>query len=109
MTSIRVRYIVNDVDSALAFYTEHLGFEVEMHPAPGFAALRRESLQLLLNAPGTGGAGASMPVRVAGALFHPQNRARIRAGRSRRRDRSRKEGDRKQDRTHEAEYQGVPR
>ncbi len=39
MASVRVRYIVNDIDSAIAFYTEHLGFRVELHPGPGFAML----------------------------------------------------------------------
>ena len=61
MTRVNVRYIVDDVDAAVAFYTEHLGFEVAMRPAPGFAALDRGSLRLLLNAPGAGGAGAAMP------------------------------------------------
>lgn len=61
MSSVSVRYITNDVDASVAFYTENLGFEVEMHPAPGFAALKRDDLRLLLNAPGAGGAGASTP------------------------------------------------
>jgi catechol 2,3-dioxygenase-like lactoylglutathione lyase family enzyme len=52
-----VRYIVDDVDEAIRFYRENLGFEVDMHPAPGFAALSREDLQLYLNAPGAGSAG----------------------------------------------------
>ena len=34
MTKVQVRYIVNDVDSAIKFYTELLGFKLEMHPAP---------------------------------------------------------------------------
>ena len=46
-----------DVDAAMAFYADQLGFEVVMHPAPGFAMLRRGGLRLLLNAPGAGGAG----------------------------------------------------
>ena len=58
---VRVRYIVDDVDAAVSFYTGALGFKVEMHPAPGFAALSRSDLHLLLNRPGTGGAGQSMP------------------------------------------------
>jgi catechol 2,3-dioxygenase-like lactoylglutathione lyase family enzyme len=58
---VSVRYIVDDVDAALPFYTELLGFEVDMHPAPGFAALSRGELRLLLNRPGAGGAGQSMP------------------------------------------------
>lgn len=61
MNSVSIRYIVDDVEAAIAFYTENLDFEVEMHPAPGFAALKREGLRLFLNAPGAGGAGASMP------------------------------------------------
>jgi catechol 2,3-dioxygenase-like lactoylglutathione lyase family enzyme len=60
--TVSVRYIVDDVDAAIAFYTEYLGFEVEMHPAPGFASLSRGDLQLLLNAPGgPGGAAQPMP------------------------------------------------
>src|SRR3954466_2820100 len=62
MSTVSVRYIVDDVDAALAFYTEHLGFSVEMHPAPGFAMISRGDLRLLLNTPGGGGgAGQSMP------------------------------------------------
>lgn len=61
MTTISVRYIVDDVDAAIAFYTRHLGFGVDLHPAPGFAILSRGDLSLLLNAPGAGGAGQPMP------------------------------------------------
>jgi predicted enzyme related to lactoylglutathione lyase len=57
MSKVNVRYIVNDVDAALPFYTDMLGFKVEMHPAPGFASLSRGDLLLLLNRPGAGGAG----------------------------------------------------
>ena len=59
--SVNVRYIVNNVDEAIRFYTEKLGFNVDMHPAPGFAALSRGDLKLYLNQPGAGGAGRSMP------------------------------------------------
>lgn len=41
MSKSNVRYIVEDVETAIAFYTDLLGFEVQMHPAPGFAALER--------------------------------------------------------------------
>jgi catechol 2,3-dioxygenase-like lactoylglutathione lyase family enzyme len=58
---VSVRYIVHDVDAAIAFYTGMLGFKVDMHPAPGFAALSRGELRLLLNRPGAGGAGQAMP------------------------------------------------
>ena len=62
MGSVSVRYIVDDVDAAIRFYTEHLGFAVAMHPGPGFALVRRGDLQLLLSAPGRGGgAGQAMP------------------------------------------------
>ena len=61
MSKVNVRYIVNDVDRAIPFYTEILGFKLEMHPAPGFASLSRGDLQLLLNRPGAGGAGQAMP------------------------------------------------
>jgi catechol 2,3-dioxygenase-like lactoylglutathione lyase family enzyme len=62
MSTVRVRYIVDDVDAAIGFYTERLGFKVDMHPAPGFAALSRGDLQVLFNRPGGGGgAGQSMP------------------------------------------------
>jgi catechol 2,3-dioxygenase-like lactoylglutathione lyase family enzyme len=61
MATVNVRYIVDDVDAAIAFYGDRLEFEVEMHPAPGFAMLSRGDLRLFLNAPGAGGAGAPMP------------------------------------------------
>ena len=63
MTKVSVRYIVNDVDAAISFYTDMLGFKLGMHPAPGFASLSRGDLQLLLNQPGAGGAGQAMPDR----------------------------------------------
>ncbi len=52
-----VRYIVHDVDDAVAFYTTHLGFTVVMQAPAGFAMLEREELRLLLNQPGAGAAG----------------------------------------------------
>jgi catechol 2,3-dioxygenase-like lactoylglutathione lyase family enzyme len=61
MPGIAVRYIVDDVDAAIAFYTEQLGFEVQMRPGPGFAALRLDDLRLLVNATG-GPGGASQSV-----------------------------------------------
>lgn len=57
--SISVRYIVDDVGAAIDFYRDAFGFELDMHPAPGFAALSRGGLTLLLNAPGAGGAGVA--------------------------------------------------
>ena len=62
MATVSVRYIVDSVDAAIAFYTQHLGFSVDAHPAPGFAILSRGDLRLLLNAPsGPGGAAQPMP------------------------------------------------
>lgn len=61
MSRVNVRYIVKDVDAVIPFYTDMLGFKVDMHPAPGFASLSRGDLQLLLNRPGAGGAGQAMP------------------------------------------------
>jgi catechol 2,3-dioxygenase-like lactoylglutathione lyase family enzyme len=61
MATVSVRYIVDNVDTAISFYTKHLDFRVEMNPAPGFAMLSRGDLRLLLNAPGAGGAGQVMP------------------------------------------------
>jgi len=57
--SVAIRYIVDDVDTAVDFYEELLGFTVEMRPGPGFAALSRDGLRLLVNAPGSGGAGTA--------------------------------------------------
>ena len=74
MSKVSVRYIVRDVDAAIAFYTAMLDFKVDMHPAPGFASLSRENLQLLLNRPGAGGAGQAMP---AGQLPAPGGWNRI--------------------------------
>ena len=61
MSTVSVRYIVDDVDAAISFYTELLGFQLAMRPAPGFASLSRGDLRLLLNQPGAGGAGQAMP------------------------------------------------
>jgi catechol 2,3-dioxygenase-like lactoylglutathione lyase family enzyme len=61
MATVSVRYIVDDVDAAINFYREHLAFTLVMHPAPPFAMLARGDLRLLLNRPGAGGAGQSMP------------------------------------------------
>jgi catechol 2,3-dioxygenase-like lactoylglutathione lyase family enzyme len=62
MATVQVRYIVNDVDAAIAFYTSQLDFKLEMHPAPPFAMLSRGDLRLVLSAPNpAGGGGQSMP------------------------------------------------
>jgi catechol 2,3-dioxygenase-like lactoylglutathione lyase family enzyme len=51
MATVQVRYIVRDVDAAVAFYCRHLGFKEAMHPAPAFAMLTRGDLRLVLSAP----------------------------------------------------------
>jgi catechol 2,3-dioxygenase-like lactoylglutathione lyase family enzyme len=80
MTTVSVRYIVNDVGAAIAFYCEHLGFHEDMHPvrlprsspghpgphrrraSPAFAMLSRGDLRLVLSSPGGGpGGGQAMP------------------------------------------------
>ena len=62
MATVSVRYIVNDVDAAIAFYRDNLGFNEVMHPAPAFAMLARGDLRLVLSAPGGGpGGGQAMP------------------------------------------------
>jgi catechol 2,3-dioxygenase-like lactoylglutathione lyase family enzyme len=62
MATVQVRYIVHDVDAAIDFYTEHLGFRLVMHPAPPFAMLSRGDLRLVLSVPNSNaGGGQSMP------------------------------------------------
>src|ERR671939_333074 len=62
MATVQVRYIVNDVDAAIGFYCEQLGFHEDMHPAPSFAMLSRGDLRLVLTRPGGGpGGGQAMP------------------------------------------------
>jgi catechol 2,3-dioxygenase-like lactoylglutathione lyase family enzyme len=69
MATVSVRYIVDDVDAAIAFYCSELGFQEVMHPAPAFAMLTRGDLRLALSAPGGGpGGGQAMP---DGTLPHP--------------------------------------
>jgi catechol 2,3-dioxygenase-like lactoylglutathione lyase family enzyme len=62
MATVSVRYIVDDVDAAIEFYCQMLGFQEVMHPAPAFAMLSRGDLRLVLSAPGGGpGDGQAMP------------------------------------------------
>jgi catechol 2,3-dioxygenase-like lactoylglutathione lyase family enzyme len=62
MASVQVRYIVRDVDAAIAFYCQHLGFREIMHPAPAFAMLVKGDLRLVLSAPNpAAGGGQPMP------------------------------------------------
>jgi catechol 2,3-dioxygenase-like lactoylglutathione lyase family enzyme len=62
MATVQVRYIVRDVDAAIDFYTNHLGFREVMHPAPAFAMLSKGDLRLVLSAPNpAAGGGQPMP------------------------------------------------
>jgi catechol 2,3-dioxygenase-like lactoylglutathione lyase family enzyme len=64
MTTVSVRYIVNDISEAVAFYTHRLGFQVRMHPNDLFAMLVRGDLRLVLVKPvgsDMAGGGAAMP------------------------------------------------
>jgi catechol 2,3-dioxygenase-like lactoylglutathione lyase family enzyme len=60
-----VRYLVDDVDAAVAFYTDVLGFTVLSRPAPPFADVVRGHLRLMLSGPQTSGARAT-PEELAG-------------------------------------------
>ena len=55
MATISVRYIVHDVEEAIAFYTEHLGFKLEHQQPPAFASVSLGNVQLLLSGPGASG------------------------------------------------------
>jgi catechol 2,3-dioxygenase-like lactoylglutathione lyase family enzyme len=49
MSAVRVRYMIDDIAAAVAFYTTHLGFSLEMDAAPAFASVSRDGVQLLLS------------------------------------------------------------
>jgi catechol 2,3-dioxygenase-like lactoylglutathione lyase family enzyme len=62
MAKTSVRYIVNEVETAIPFYTTHLGFHLDMRPDPTFAILSRGDLQLFLSATsGPGGGSQTLP------------------------------------------------
>jgi catechol 2,3-dioxygenase-like lactoylglutathione lyase family enzyme len=58
--TVNVRYMVDDVEAAIAWYTTHLGFSLISKQAPAFADVKRGSLRLLLSGP-TSSAGRPMP------------------------------------------------
>jgi catechol 2,3-dioxygenase-like lactoylglutathione lyase family enzyme len=78
MSTVSVRYIVDDVDAAIDFYCEQLGFEQQMHPDPAFAMLTRGELRLVLVSPigpdHPGGGSRPMP---DGTRQHPGGWNRI--------------------------------
>jgi catechol 2,3-dioxygenase-like lactoylglutathione lyase family enzyme len=59
-TTVNVRYMVDDVEAAIAWYTSHLGFTLISSAAPAFADIRRGALRLLLSGPSSS-AGRPMP------------------------------------------------
>ena len=62
LNTLMVRYIVNDVDAAISFYTRHLAFRVTAQSGPYFAILERDGLQMVLSPPkGPGGGSQPMP------------------------------------------------
>ena len=60
LSALMVRYIVDDVDAAVQFYSQHLGFEVVAQNGRDFALLERDNLQLVLS-PTEGPGGGSQP------------------------------------------------
>ncbi len=61
MNAVRVRYMVNDINASVSFYTTYLGFEVKPGATPNFAMLSRGNLELVLSTPfGPGGAAKPM-------------------------------------------------
>jgi predicted enzyme related to lactoylglutathione lyase len=58
-TDTAVRYLVDDVEAAVAFYTTHLGFTAAMNAAPAIAMVTRGPLRVLLSGPTTSGARAT--------------------------------------------------
>ncbi|MDK1386088.1 hypothetical protein ILFOPFJJ_04106 [Ensifer psoraleae] len=59
-TTVNVRYMVDNVEAAIAWYTKHLGFSLLSNHAPAFADVKRGALRLLLSGP-TSSAGRPMP------------------------------------------------
>ncbi len=57
---VNIRYMVDDVEAAIAFYTTHFGFAVRSNAAPAFADIVRGPLRLLLSGPKSS-AGRPMP------------------------------------------------
>jgi catechol 2,3-dioxygenase-like lactoylglutathione lyase family enzyme len=59
-STVNVRYMVDDVEAAIVFYTTHFGFTVRSNMAPAFADVVRGPLRILLSGP-TSSAGRPMP------------------------------------------------
>jgi catechol 2,3-dioxygenase-like lactoylglutathione lyase family enzyme len=66
-TDTAVRYLVDDVEAAVDFYTKHLGFTLGMNAAPAIAMVHRGPMRVLLSGPKTSGARATPDdMKVAG-------------------------------------------
>jgi predicted enzyme related to lactoylglutathione lyase len=61
MEKVRVRYMVNDLDRSVKFYTTNLGFQVKQESKPTFALIERGNLELVLSTP-FGPRGAAKPM-----------------------------------------------
>src|SRR5678816_665970 len=62
LNAVMVRYIVNDIEAAIAFYKKNLGFQIAAQTGPYFAILSRDNMQLVLSPPkGPGGGSQPMP------------------------------------------------
>lgn len=61
MNSVRVRYMINELDPAVEFYTKYLGFQIKQQNKPYFAMLSRGQLELILSA-NSGPGGAAKPM-----------------------------------------------
>lgn len=62
LNALMVRYIVDDIDAAVRFYSQHLGFRAAAQSGPYFALLERDNLQLVLSPPkGPGGGSQPLP------------------------------------------------
>jgi catechol 2,3-dioxygenase-like lactoylglutathione lyase family enzyme len=55
MSSLSIRYIIDDMPAAVHFYTQHLGFSVQHDAAPAFVAVARDGVRLLLSGDGSSG------------------------------------------------------
>jgi catechol 2,3-dioxygenase-like lactoylglutathione lyase family enzyme len=62
MSTVTVRYFVTDLDAAVRFYCDELGFEEELRPGPAFAMLYRGDLRLLLSVPTAEAPGGGGPM-----------------------------------------------
>jgi catechol 2,3-dioxygenase-like lactoylglutathione lyase family enzyme len=77
MATASVRYIVDDVDVAIDFYRDRLGFAEVMHPAPTFAMLGHGDLRFILSAPGGRQIIVEDPSGNPIELFQPTIEARL--------------------------------